>query len=143
VNRQRTLTASVRATAKVVVLAVAVLSTTSCGSLGPDTRAAGDVALRFTKSVADRDGTAACALLAPSTRSELESGGKPCAQAVLEEQLPTGSVIERTSAFGRGAQSVLRGDVVFLAEFGSRWLVTAAGCRPRDAAPYDCTVSGG
>ncbi len=132
-----------RMAAGAVALAVAVLSTTSCAAVRPDADTAAEVAVDFAADVTSNDSSAACGLLAPDTRSQLESGGTPCAQALLKQKVPTGGAIEHTAAFGRGAQVVLRGDVVFLSDFGGRWLVTAAGCRPKDDVGYDCALSGG
>ncbi|MGS0685807.1 hypothetical protein ACVBEQ_11795 [Nakamurella sp. GG22] len=132
-----------RKAARAVALAAAVLSTTSCAALRPDAETAGRVASDFTTAVTAHDTGAACSLLAPATRSELESDGSSCEQALLDKQIPTGGAIEHTAAFGRSAQVVLRGDVVFLSDFNGRWLVTAAGCRPERDAPYDCALTGG
>jgi hypothetical protein len=123
-----------------VVLAVL----TGCAGLGPDPAAASRAAERFHAAVADEDGETACALLAPAVVEELESAaGEPCADAVLAEDLPGASGVQTSHAYGRQAQVVMRGDVVFLTVSGAGWLVTAAGCTPRPERPYDCTVSGG
>jgi hypothetical protein len=132
-----------RAGIKAAALLLAVLVTSSCAALGPDVDGATDTAASFERAVAHRDAATACAMLAPQTRSELESGGSPCQQALLQENLPRAGSPQGANAYGGSAQVVLGGDVVFLGRFGHRWLVTAAGCRPRDARPYDCTVSGG
>jgi hypothetical protein len=60
-----------------------VLVATGCASAGnPPDRVVGD----FAAAVGRGDGSEACRLLAPSTRSELEqSAGTPCATALLDE----------------------------------------------------------
>ena len=63
--------------------------------------------------------------------------------AILAEDLPDAQQIRATLAFGRGAQVLMDGDVVFLSVFGDHWLITAAGCTARGDRPYDCTVMGG
>ena len=63
--------------------------------------------------------------------------------AILAEDLPDAQQIRATLAFGRGAQVLMDGDVVFLSVFGDNWLITAAGCTARGDRPYDCTVMGG
>jgi hypothetical protein len=115
-----------------------------CASLSPDSNAAGDVARTFFTAVSDGDGDQACALLLDSTREELEqSSGSPCASSVLEEDLPSVGDVLQVKAYGRNAQVLLDGDVVFLAVVDGTWKVTAAGCLPRPAEPYDCSVQEG
>jgi hypothetical protein len=115
----------------------------SCASLGPDTAVAGDVAAAFHQAVSDQDGSAACALLAPGTVTELEeTTGESCDQAVLDQDLPDADTVQDSQAFGRGAQVVLDADVVFLSIFDGQWRITAAGCEPDGDRPYDCAVKG-
>jgi len=62
-------------------------------------QSAGASAEQLLSSAAQGDGTRACEVLSPSTRSELEqSSGKPCAQAILEEDLPSGG-LEKVEVF--------------------------------------------
>ena len=49
-------------------------------------------------------------------------------------------VVEDVHVAGRQAQVVTATDTVFLALSGDAWVVTAAGCTPRDDRPYDCEV---
>jgi hypothetical protein len=115
----------------------------SCASLGPDTTAAGDAAVAFHQAVSDQNGSAACALLAPGTLTELEQTvGSSCDQAVLDQDLPGAWTVQDSQAFGRGAQVVLDGDVVFLSIFDGQWRITAAGCEPDGDRPYNCAVKG-
>lgn len=98
----------------------------------------------FVQAYETQDGRAACAVLAPGTRSELEeSVGRPCAEAVLEEQLDVTDGPHRIQVFGTQAIASFGGDTMFLARFPDGWKVTAAGCTPRPARPYDCVISGG
>ena len=121
-----------------------VIVVTSCSTLEPDATAAEGVASAFHRAVQDADGSASCALLAPATVEDLEgSSGQPCPQAVLAQDLPDAQDVQDSQAFGRAAQVLMDGDVVFLSVFGDRWLVTAAGCTPRGDRPYDCTLKGG
>ena len=109
-----------------------------------DATAAAGVASAFHRAVQDADGSASCALLAPATVEDLEgSSGQPCPQAVLAQDLPDAQDVQDSQAFGRAAQVLMDGDVVFLSVFGDRWLVTAAGCTPRGDRPYDCTLKVG
>jgi hypothetical protein len=84
-----------------------------------------------------------CELLAPATRTALESDGSaPCADVIGELPLPGGDVTA-VEVWGRDAQVRLDGgDVVFLTGTGAGWRVTAAGCEPRGELPYDCEVDG-
>jgi hypothetical protein len=117
---------------------------TGCGATnGPAPRA---VAGQFSHAVAGKNGAAACALLAPGTRAELEqSAGTPCARAILDENLPESGAPLAASAFGTMAEVSFSSDVLFLAEFPRGWRVMAAGCAPSSTpgAPYECQLSGG
>lgn len=122
------------------VAAAAVLA--GCGSSqdGAVEEAAGE----FYAAVAARDGARACALLAPSTRSELEqSAEKPCTSAILEEQLPAPSSPRAVEVFGTAGEVRYDGEVAFLGEFPDGWRIVAAGCTPQGPQPYDCLVAGG
>ena len=122
-----------------------VLAVSGCG--GVDQGPATDVARRFYTAVQERDGDTACALLAPSTRSELEqSAGKPCPEAVLEEDIPEEGVPTATQVFGTMAQVRYAGETAFLTRSDHGWLVLAAACGDRAEGPerpYDCRVKGG
>jgi hypothetical protein len=126
-------------------LTVAVLGVTGCG--GVDQRPATDTAQRFYAAVQHRDGKAACALLVGSTRSELEqSAGKPCPEAVLEEDIPTPRGPVEADVFGTMAQVRYAGETAFLARSDTGWRVMAVACGDRPArpeSPYDCQVKGG
>jgi hypothetical protein len=116
---------------------------TAC-SAGPDTTAASGVAAAFHRAIQDGDGAAACALLAPATVEDLEgTSAQSCPEAILSQHLPDAQQVQDSEAFGRAAQVLMDGDVVFLSMFGTEWLITAAGCAPRGDRPYDCTLKGG
>jgi hypothetical protein len=129
--------------------AFAVLVLTGCGLAGcgsPSGRgdAATAVALRLLTAVDADDGATACATLAPDTLAELESSAeKPCATAVLEEDLPAPATVDTVDVYGQWARVVLSDDTMFLATFPGGWRVVAAGCSPRDRRPYDCVLRGG
>jgi hypothetical protein len=121
-----------------------VVTLCGCADVGSREAAAGDTAVRLLTAVAGKDGTAACAILAPDTVAELEqSAGKPCAQAVLDADLPAPSGVSGADVYGQWAQVRLAGETVFLAVFPGGWRVIAAGCEPRQSRPYDCTLQGG
>jgi hypothetical protein len=121
-----------------------VILVASCSTVGPDSTAAAGVAAAFHRAVQDGDGNGACGFLAPATIEDLEStSGQPCQDAVLAEDLAEAHEVRDSQVFGRGAQVVMDGDVVFLSVFGDHWLLTAAGCTSRGDRPYDCTLKGG
>lgn len=99
---------------------------------------------RFATAVDQRDGAAACALLAPSTRTELEqSAGRRCARALLEELTGTGGDRSAVDVYGTMARVRQGEDTLFLTRMQDGWHVLAAGCTPRPHAMYDCVVKGG
>lgn len=126
-----------------VVIAVAVLAVAGCDSAGDRGDAAAAVATRLLTAVGDNDGNAACATLAPGTLAELEqSAGQPCAQAILDEDLPAPGAVTGRDVYGQWAQVRFTDDTLFLAVFPGGWRVVAAGCTPRTDRPYDCVLQG-
>jgi hypothetical protein len=128
--------------AMLAITASAALLSGCGGQRQDEARAA---ASDFYAAVSRTDGAAACALLAPATREELEqSSGKPCERAVVEEV--HGDVGEGRSshAFGTMAEVAFADDTVFLTSTPDGWRVLAAACTPRAGGqPYDCRVKGG
>ncbi|MEU0268669.1 hypothetical protein [Nocardioides sp. NPDC006303] len=115
---------------------------TGCGS-GQD-QAVRDSAAAFQDAVAAQDWARACALLAPETRSELESAAKlPCDDALAEEDLPAPGVPDDVDVFGTMAEVRYQGETLFLTRFADGWRMFAAGCTPQQPKPYDCAVHGG
>ncbi|WP_433389513.1 hypothetical protein [Micromonospora sp. KLBMP9576] len=124
--------------------ALAATAMAGCGAVTDRGDAAAAVTAQMLNAVAGRDGTAACALLAPDTVAELEqSADRPCAEAILAEDLPEPGPVVATDVFGQRAQVRLSGDTVFLAVFPGGWRVVAAGCTARGDKPYDCVLQGG
>jgi hypothetical protein len=122
--------------------AAALLS--GCADVGDRQASAAGIATRLLTAVGEKDGAAACAMLAPDTAAELEqSAEKPCAQAILDEDLPAPGTVDGTDVYGQWAQVRLTDDTVFLAVFPGGWRVVAAGCTPRQDRPYDCALQGG
>ena len=125
-----------------LLLAGSVL--TGCASVGDRSAAASSVATGLLTSLQRKDGAAACAVLAPDTAAEVvQSGGKPCAEAILDEQLPGPGTVVGADVYGQWAQVRLSDDTVFLAVFPAGWRVVAAGCTPRPERPYRCVLQGG
>lgn len=82
---------------------------------------------------------AACELLTPRTRAELEtSEDQTCAQA-----LPSlDGMVLHADTWSDRARVDTDGGAVYLVEIGDSWLVSAAGCRPDGEAPAFCQVGG-
>ncbi|MBO0810902.1 MAG: hypothetical protein J2P23_02520 [Microlunatus sp.] len=98
------------------------------------------VAARFQVAVGKGDASAACGMLADQTRSSLElTSARSCTAALKALRLPTEKPT-RVEVWGDNAQARLPGGALFLAEFGSGWKITAAGCRPQPDGPYACAV---
>jgi hypothetical protein len=126
-----------------VMVLAGVLAVTGCGSASDREDGAAEAARRLLEAVAARDGETACAVLAPDTVAEVEdSADQPCAEAVLDADLPEPSDVESTDVYGQWARVVLADDTVFAAMFAGGWRVVAAGCRSRGERPYDCSVQG-
>jgi len=104
-----------------------------------------NVAEEFVAAVGADDGDRACALLAPSSRSELEqSSGQSCARAILDEVAGRVGATLDEDTFGTMARIRFQEDTMFLTRFRYGWRVLAAGCSPQPhAGPYDCQVKGG
>jgi hypothetical protein len=102
-------------------------------------------ALGFARAVTAHQGGRACSLLAPATRAQLESSqGKPCAEAVLGQSVPSSNAVRRADQYGTESRVMLDKDVVFVARFSLGWRVVAAACKDRgQKLPYDCQISGG
>jgi len=123
-----------------LIASVTVL--TGCSSGHED--AVTDVAEHYFAALADGDGQAACDLLAPGTRSELEQNAKaPCPETLLDEAVARPGDRGEVSVFGTMAEVHYAEDTVFLAEFDDGWRVMASGCKERPGRPYDCSVKGG
>ena len=133
------------------VLCAPVLVASGCAN--PDDGAVTQVAARFHDAVAAKDGAAACDLLAPPSREELEqSAGEPCSQAILGEAVAPGDGTPHVEVYGTMGQVRWDGETTFLTRYPQGWLVLAAGCAlPRrstledtndagDAEAYECAV---
>ncbi len=128
----------------VAAAVVLLLLVGGCGAGDVRRHEVEDVSATFHRSYTDKDAAAACAVLAPPTKSALEeSAGKPCDTALLSEELPAVGSPERVEVFGTSAQIRYAGETTVLARYQGGWKVIAAGCSYRPHQPYDCTISGG
>jgi hypothetical protein len=114
-----------------------------CGAPQEQRDTAAQVAQRLLTAVQQRDGATACDQLAPATRSAVEDqAGKPCPEAIGDEDLPQPGDVRTVDVYGQWARVVLADDTVFLATFPQGWRVVAAGCTPQGRQPYQCSVEG-
>jgi hypothetical protein len=125
--------------------AAAVVTLAACGVLascaGTQDAAAAAAATDLLEAIGRDDGAAACALLAPAVRTELEdTSGTPCERAILEEQLGDAAGPVEVEVFDTTAQALVGPETLFLSRFDGQWLVIAAACTPVPDAPYDCKV---
>jgi hypothetical protein len=128
----------------VLPLLFALVAVSGCGGAGTRGADASARAEEFERTLHGGRISAACALLTPQTRIELEdSGHMKCAAALEEEQLPDGGAVRDTAVYGQQAMVTLHGDTLFLSHFPGGWRVVAAGCVPEAGKPYQCQLKGG
>ncbi|BAL90808.1 hypothetical protein AMIS_55880 [Actinoplanes missouriensis 431] len=120
-------------------VSVCLLLIAGCGFVEDRSDAAAAVASSFLTAVAERDGAAACGVLAPATAEKI---GEDCAEGVLSEPLPAPSPVTDARVYGQRALVRLGDETVFLGMFPGGWRVVAAGCTPQGDRPYDCVVEG-
>jgi hypothetical protein len=124
--------------AALVAAAGAGLLLAGCASV--DQPAVERVATAFEDTSGDPQ--ARCDLLVPATLAALEQDqSKPCAEAIADVPLQGGTV-HGVQIWGGDAQVRVGGDTVFLSRTSAGWKIAAAGCTPREQAPYDCDVEG-
>ena len=120
-------------------VAAFAIATAGCASQGERDEAAG-TATRFLQAAQDGDAETACALLTPRTRDDIVTEDGPCPSALPANEL-TGTVTG-ADTWSDWAKVDTETGSLFLARFESGWLVSAAGCRPDENAPYHCLVGG-
>lgn len=139
-----------RTVAAPAVAALVVTALAACATSRPSGEVATSTTEELYRAIGASDGAAACTLLTPAVVEVLEedSGGS-CDTAVLDgdvgEDLRSradGDAVSSRIA-GRLAQVMTSTDVVFLTVSGDGWLITAAGCDPREDRPYHCVLEGG
>ncbi|MFJ6785754.1 hypothetical protein [Streptomyces yangpuensis] len=127
-----------------MAVAATVVVLGGCGASAPRLDGARRAATAFEETLARADYNAACELLAPQTRQQLEQDSdKPCGPALADEKLPTADPVRTTQMYGRQALLQLDGDTLFLSQFDDGWKIVAAGCRPQPGKPYRCSLKGG
>lgn len=104
--------------------------------------AARETAQRFVQAIASGSPGIAGELLAPRARDPVAStSAGDCAASPAVARLPRAPV-GTLAMWGEEAQARTGRDTLFLHEFSTGWLVTGAGCRPRNEQVYDCSVGG-
>ncbi len=99
------------------------------------------MAARFLDAAGGGDTQSACTLLVPKIREELAfSEGQPCAESLPADRLH--GTVRDADVWSDWAKVTTDAGTLFLTEFESGWLVTAAGCEPNGDAPYRCVVGG-
>jgi hypothetical protein len=125
----------------VLIVALLVLGTAGCGTMGSTENAnASRAALAFDRSL--NSPAQACRMLAPGTLSELQDTYGRCTRSLPHQHLPVANRVRHVDVYGRNAIVRLDRDVVFLARFDDGWRVTAAGCTPQVDRPFKCVLKG-
>ncbi len=127
------------------VVAGVVTAVVLTGCAAAQDGAVESAAAQFADAVTQGDGSAACRLLAPRTKSELEaSAGEPCRASVVQEMesRPGGPQSEGVEVFGTAARVRTGRDTIFLARFQGGWKVSAAGCTTTPSGIYECVLKG-
>lgn len=111
-----------------------------CGTSASE-QDASQVAGRFLELARNGDGAAACALLTPKTRGDLAaSEGQSCADSLPMDRIK--GTAREALVWSDWARVSTDQGALFLTEFDSGWLISAAGCEPNGDAPYHCVVGG-
>lgn len=98
-------------------------------------------AARFSAAIRGHDGAAACEQLSAGTVDALEQQeGTDCEKAVLKVGLKGGRVSKSDVVERSGKVDLSEDGSVFLENTRRGWLITAFGCKPVKARPYDCEV---
>jgi hypothetical protein len=126
-----------------VLLLAAAAGLAGCGSSSDDPvdrRAAG-----FYEAIANGDGAAACAALAPGAKAALEEQeGSSCTAVILDQHLPEAPGSGRVRVYGSMAQVSYASETAFLSRFDDGWRLTAVGCAPTTGdQPHSCTIEVG
>jgi hypothetical protein len=138
VNRR---TAPVFAVYLLIIVAGIVAATVIGLVRTSDDPAAARTVARFSAAIRARDGRAACEQLGAATIDSLEQQeGAGCEKAVLKVGLKGGRVSKSDVAERSAKVDAGEDGSVFLDQTRRGWLITAFGCKPVKARPYDCEV---
>lgn len=122
---------------------VLVLSLAACATPPSESSPLASVAVAFSQAIDTGDFAAACSLLTPAVRSDVEEEqGVACPEAVAALGLTSGGTVQDTKVYGRAALVTMVQDTTFLARSGTTWAIRAAGCAPKEEGPFDCALGG-
>lgn len=125
------------------VLAACLLAA-GCGT-GDREAALIEVSDRFHAAIGAGDGGSACAQMSEDAVESLEfEEQRPCADAVLELDLPRGARASSAEVYVTSGYADLPGpDVAFLEDGPDGWKVSSAGCAPSSPDhPHQCELGG-
>jgi hypothetical protein len=126
----------------VTLVAIAVLAgLTGCQSSSQRSDVQG-VAVSFVTAVEDKDGQAACDLLAPDAEESVSGATDLACQTSVLNVEEHGSQVSSVQVWGDAAQVKVGSDTVFLRRLATGWQVRAAGCQSQPKAAYKCDVEG-
>lgn len=128
------------ALAALLLCALAGPLLTGCAS--PSEGAVTAAARSFVSSVHRGAGAAACRLLTPDARKATTGATDASCADTIGSVHERGESVTDVQVWGDTAQVRVGGDVLFLRRIAGRWLISAAGCKPQPAGPYDCTAGG-
>ncbi|MGW0034797.1 hypothetical protein ACWDXD_33890 [Streptomyces sp. NPDC003314] len=122
----------------------AVVVLCACGAPQARQDGASRAGRAFEEALASGAYGAACELLAPESREQLEEDEeRPCEKALPSQDLPRGEGASSVDVHGRQALLRVGAETLFLSQFDDGWRVTAAGCVPRGGdEPYRCALKG-
>ena len=125
-----------------VVAGAATFAALSGCTVNSHRDAVSGVARTFVARVEAGDGSGACALLTDEARSSVPGATDASCPEAITGVKEHGKRISGVQVWGDAAQVHIGDDVLFLRRMSGRWQVSAAGCTPRPAQPYDCEVAG-
>jgi hypothetical protein len=129
---------------KLVLVPCLLVLLSGCGT-GERERDAALVAERFHAALEAEDGKGACDALSEEATSKLEQQEeKPCEEAILDLDLPSGGAVAHTQVHMTSALTTLaEGGSDFLDEGPDGWRISAAGCdQTVPDHPYRCVLEG-
>jgi len=132
-----------RAGVPIITMVVSGVLMSGCAAQSGDP--AVDRASHFYAAIAAKDAAAACADLASEARKALEQQeGKPCEDAILDQDLPEAVEHGKAHVYGSMVQVAYANETAFLSRYGDGWLLTAVGCPPVSGdKPHDCAIEVG
>jgi hypothetical protein len=123
------------------LLVVLCVLLAGCGT-GQRERESMAAAREFLAAIDAGDTGAACAMIAPRTREDLEFSEKSSCEEALGGLELSGEAVHAAAVWSDRAQVHGDNDTLFLAQFADGWKISAAGCTPQGERPYECLLGG-